>query len=169
VILLLFLANTMGYYLVFQVTQCLIRREMMSELRKGAFHPDLILLKILHPEKEQQFRRIDKKEFFYYGKMYDVVVERKNGDTTLIYCLHDKKEESLVNDFSSYLLRSGKTPQAPRDHPVRAMFQNLISQALIQATQAPVKEEGVQIAYPALNPQLTLGYRALVAPPPKTS
>ena len=158
----------MGYYVVFRCNQYLVKKEMISQIRGGIFHPDILLLKILRPEKEHQFRRVEKNEFTYYGKLYDVVVERKSGDTTLFYCLHDNKEESLIADFTLSLRRGGRSGSS-HDNPILALLHNLITQALIQNTALPLQGQGITFVFPVSQPPIFPVYLVHFAPPPKTA
>lgn len=166
-VLFVFLLNTMGYYVVFKYNRYMVKKEMIYQIRMGLFHPNIVLLKILHPEKEQQFCRIEKNEFTYFGKLYDVVVERKSGDTTLFYCLHDKKEESLLANFTLCLRRNGRSGSSPRDNPIHALLHNLITQALIQNPGLPLHGQGVTFIFPISKTPIFPVYLVHFAPPPE--
>ena len=73
VVLFLFLANTIGCFIVFRYNQYLVQQEMVARIRNGAFHEKIVTLKIIHPEQDIEFCRIKDSEFSYYGKMYDMV------------------------------------------------------------------------------------------------
>ena len=124
-------------------------------------------LKILHPEKEKHFCRIDKNEFSFQGYLYDIVVERKCGDTTVFYCLRDKKEEALLADFTVFLRQSGRSGSSSKDSPIPALLHNLISQALIQNPSLPEMGGGVTFVFPILQTPIIPVYLAHFAPPPE--
>ena len=168
-ILFVFLLNTMWYYIVFKCNQCHIKNEMISQIRLGVFHPDIVLLKILRPEQEHQFQRIEKNEFSYCGRLYDIVVERKCGDTTFFYCLHDKKEEMLLADFSILFRHQRHSGSSSKDNPIQALLHNLISQALIQNAAVPLHGQGKTCIFPELQSSLFPVYLVLEAPPPKSA
>jgi hypothetical protein len=157
----------MGYFVVFRYNQYVIRKEMMARIRNGTLPHNYVLLKICNPEKEKQFRRISKTEFSWYGSMYDVVIERKNGDTTLFYCLHDKKEENLLANFSIYLKRHRDSSR--KANSALALLHNLITQALIQNPSVPPQGQGITFHFPVSDLIVFPGYLAHVAPPPKTA
>ena len=157
----------MGYYVVFKYNQYLVKKEMISRIRGGIFHPDIVLLKIFRPQEDSQFRRREKSEFTYYGRLYDIVVERKSGDTTLFYCLHDKKEETLLADFTLSLLRSGRSGSSHKDNPIHALLHNLITQALIQNRALPVKGQGIAFIFPVFQTPIIPVFLDHFAPPPE--
>ena len=168
-VLFVVLVNTMGYFFIFKCNQYHIKKGMLSEISIGIFQPDIVILKILHPEKERQFLRIENNEFTYCGRLYDIVVERKSGDTTLFYCLHDKKEETLVSDFSLYLRFNGRSGSSSKDNPIHALLYNLITQALIQNATLPLHGEGITWQFPEIQSTIIPVYLVHSAPPPKTA
>lgn len=159
----------MGYYVVFKCNQYLIKKEMYSQIRGGVFHPDVVRLKILHPEQDRQFRRTEKNEFTYLGRLYDIVVERRSGDTTLFYCLNDKKEETLLADYTLYLRFNGRSGSSQKDNPIHALLHNLISQALIQNPALPVVNNGLTFIFPVFQAPIIPVYLVHFAPPPETA
>jgi len=167
IILIVFLVNTMGYFVVFKCNQMMAKEMMMNQIRSGLYQQNLIVLQVVHPETNRNYRHLDKGEFSYYGNLYDLVFERKNGDTTLLYCFHDKKEENLIADFSLFLKQSGKSASPLKNNPVPALLHNLISQALIQEYKPFSKNLGIQIYYPEYHPITRDGYIQHLQPPPE--
>jgi hypothetical protein len=166
-VLFVFLVNTMGYYIVFKCNQWQAKQEMIGQIRMGLFHPNIILLKILSPEKEQQFQRREKNEFTWYGKLYDIVVERKSGDTTLFYCLHDKKEETALADFTLFFNRTGRSGSSSRDNPIHALLHNLITQALVHNPGLSAQNQGITFTFPVFQTAIIPVYLVHFAPPPE--
>lgn len=142
---------------------------MTTHIRSGSYHNAIVLLKILHPETNKNFRRIEKSEFTWFGKLYDVVVERKSGDTTLFYCLHDKKEEALLANVSLFLIRSGNGAATHKDKPIRALLHNMITQALIHNTPIHIPEPVTTFHFPVLTAPIFTIYLVHLAPPPKSA
>ena len=165
VVLFLFLANTIGCFIVFRYNQYLVQQEMVARIRNGAFHEKIVTLKIIHPEQDIEFCRIKDSEFSYYGKMYDMVAQFKKGDTTFLYCLHDNKEEDLLADYSRYLRRNGDSSR--RDNPVLTMLYSLFTQALIQNPSLAIQGAGTKFHFPISNQIILPVYLAHSAPPPK--
>ena len=165
IVLILFMVNTMGFYIVFRYNQFVIRREMMAMIMHGEGSGKIVVLRIT--ENDKNFRRIDKEEFAYHGKMYDMVSEDTRGDTTIFYCLHDKKEEELVARYTLYLRHSGGSPV--KDNQVLAMLHSLISHALIQNPSLAALRPATDFNYQVLNTDLIPVYLAQKAPPPKSA
>ncbi|MEI6683571.1 MAG: hypothetical protein WCO44_13125 [Bacteroidota bacterium] len=166
-VLILFLVNTIGCFIAFRFNQYRIQQEMVARIRCGTFQENIVILKILHPERESQFRRIKDSEFSYFGRMYDLVAERKNGDTTLFYCLQDTREDELLADYSRFLRRSGNSSH--KDNAMLALLYNLFTQALIQQPSPAVQGQGITFHFPASTPIIIPVYLVHFAPPPKTA
>ena len=168
-VLFIFLANTMGYFVVFKCNQFLIQQEMITQIRCGTFQGKIVLLKIVDVDKEINFHRIEKKEFTYFGKLYDLVIEHKNGDTTFFYCLRDKKEEVLLADYTLYLYRNGGSSSTHKPNPVLALLYNLVNQALIQTSTVPILGQGITFHFPISETHIIPVYLVHFAPPPELS
>ena len=56
-------------------------------------------LKFTRVEYESKLRWKDEKEFEYNGKMYDIASVKETGDNIIIYCVRDKKEETLISNY----------------------------------------------------------------------
>lgn len=98
VLLLSMLFQAAGYLFVFKIQQYQIRQEIKQQIKAGVPEAELVLLKIpktLEEKPHPTFQRIDKREFRYDGKMYDIVRQEGHGDTTWYYCLSDEKETQL--------------------------------------------------------------------------
>lgn len=140
---------------------------MMESINCGTTADQIVVLKITHPESRKQFRRINTKEFTYLGKMYDVIEEYTCGDTTIFYCLHDKKEEELLADYSLYLRSSTDSPL--KHNSVLALLHNLFNHAIFQNPDISVQRQGIVNQFPALTMDLIPVYLAHTAPPPKSA
>ena len=166
-ILILFLVNTIGCFIAFRFNQHRIQQEMVARIRCGSFRENIVILKILHPERESQFRRIKDAEFSYFGKMYDLVAERKKGDTTLFYCLQDTREDDLLAGYSHFLRRNGNSSH--KDNPMLALLYNLFTQALIQQPSPTIQGQGITFHFPTAKQIIIPVYLVHFAPPPKTA
>ena len=50
--------------------------------------------------KKINYKRISSGEFRLNGNLYDIVREVKNGSNIVLYCINDKREESLLKELS---------------------------------------------------------------------
>jgi hypothetical protein len=96
-LLFIFLFNSMGYYFLFEVNRALVKREMTAQMQRSGVK--LSILRISDPVRNPDFKRLDKREFLYQGKMYDILKEVKKGAVSIFYCIHDEKEQKLLAGF----------------------------------------------------------------------
>jgi hypothetical protein len=95
-LLLLFLFNLGGYYIVFEFKQVENHRIMQGEATNPAAH--LVLIKVdrkLTQTENSIFRQTEEDEISYQGKMYDVVSSEIRGDAIYFSCLNDATEDDL--------------------------------------------------------------------------
>ena len=166
-LLLAFLINTMGFFVIFKYNQFLLQQEMFTLIRNGKFHREMILLKIYRPEHSRGFIRHNSREFSWHGRMYDIVIEHHAGDTTLFYCLHDKKEEALINRFQTFYRKIHKDNTRQRNIPNHALLQNIVKQALLQQGLFLGPENGTIYHYPSFTVSLISADLDRFAPPPE--
>jgi hypothetical protein len=94
-LLFLFLFNSMGYYVVYEFNKMLVKREVRADVRNN--RERWIVLQVTDPLHHPGFKRIDRHEFIFQNRMYDIVKEEKRGLVTVFTCIHDNKEEKLVS------------------------------------------------------------------------
>ena len=51
-------------------------------------------------ENKIDFKWIHSREFIYNGEMYDIVKKEENDKQLFLYCINDKKEEKLEEEFA---------------------------------------------------------------------
>jgi hypothetical protein len=92
-LLVILLVNSVGFYVYYIVQLKQIRWEMQMAL---AFAPEEKLEKISLTYKQYQLSKVDDHEIRIYDKMYDIGRIKITGDSVLVYCIHDTKEENLM-------------------------------------------------------------------------
>jgi hypothetical protein len=91
--LVLFLFNSIGYYILFELSKYVIQSEMQAAIHRKP--SKLTVISVVNTLNDRDFQRLDKKEFRYKGLMYDVVREIKTLHATVFICIHDTKESNL--------------------------------------------------------------------------
>ncbi len=103
-VIIAFLFNISGYYIIFSLIQREIKSDFRSYLKYNFNKEDVIILNIPNSEingKNSEFRWTEKDEFLYKGKMYDVVKSEQHNNTSVFYCINDTKEERLLAIYES--------------------------------------------------------------------
>lgn len=98
-LLVLFLFNSCGYYLLFLVLKHDIKLEMTGILSRG--EGEQVTLRI-HKD-DARLVWVDKNEFDYHGKRYDVAKIQEKDDYLIIECIEDTLETDLIAGLERYL------------------------------------------------------------------
>ena len=99
VIVAIILFNTLGNLIVFEGMYYTIHKNVRTTFFNTIPDKQLILIAINNKTK-LNLRFFDKKEFIYNGKLYDIVRQKSEGNTTIYYCLNDTKEENLFSNLN---------------------------------------------------------------------
>jgi hypothetical protein len=98
------LYNSAGHFILLMSFKKMIRTEMKSLLKKGWEAEETETLKI--PKNEllkSDYQRIDEREFTFCGKLYDIISERASGDTLIIHCIHDVREQRVKEQVAAHI------------------------------------------------------------------
>ncbi|HOQ48686.1 MAG TPA: hypothetical protein PLV01_02525 [Candidatus Kapabacteria bacterium] len=87
------LINSAGYALLFSISQRIIKKEIKQLLKSSLPETEVELLKI--KIGDPNYRKFEKNEFFYFGRLYDVIKMEVSDGYMHIKCINDKKEELL--------------------------------------------------------------------------
>ena len=121
-IIILFLFNLFGYYLPYLLIRSSIKSEMKEKVKESL--PDEFLVKFSFPNKD--LKKIvhweeEGKEFEYNNEMYDVVRILRMGDTTMLFCLKDKDEKSLMANFEGLVKKNLENDGRTKNLPVKEL------------------------------------------------
>jgi hypothetical protein len=164
----LFLLNSFGYYIIFSYDHLILKDKMRQLIHSGYFNGDAVVLTIINPATNPDFKWVDKGEFRYKGKLYDVISQQRSGTSLIFRCINDSKEEDLiVRTNHLHELFSGMN-SAKQKNSV-AFHKLLIKQALLKHYSFSVPENYFQIifSYPSCKVKSIL--LSPSSPPPKTA
>lgn len=121
-LLLIFLFNTIGYYIAFKVNQSEAKSEIKSRIKLDLPIQELTSI-TFDNSKIDSIQWVEKNEEFYYNnKLYDVVKTEGTNQTTTFYCLSDEKEEALFANLDEHV----KTHIASNDNKNNSTSKKLI-------------------------------------------
>jgi hypothetical protein len=168
-ITLLFLFNIMGYYFVFSYNQNLVRNEMKRFIKAGYFEDSYIVLRISNPSFNPDFKRVDRGEFRYKDKLYDIVSETKTGNVTTFRCINDKNEEKLLAEFHHTFEFATSQNNPVKTRHAQAMLYHVIKLALPENHLNIPPFVTVKISF--INPihLLSSVFYSPASPPPKVA
>jgi hypothetical protein len=90
-----------GYYFIYKYQLRQAKREMKAEL--FAKLPESSFELFIAEDNNTIVWKEDGKEFSLGGEMYDVAKIKKENGKTILYCINDKKEKILFQNFAKAL------------------------------------------------------------------
>ncbi len=163
------LYNSLGYFIVFKSIQFAVRNEIKANIKNSIPDEELFLIKLTNNEKKSGksgFRKINDSEFFFFGKLYDIIKVKRNADTNYFYCINDEKEEQLYADLSSHVER-----QTDQSSPVSQKTSNLLKHVVKEAICKDKKTFKIYFTFfkylPEQNIKLYYTDKEIEVPPPK--
>jgi hypothetical protein len=98
-LILLFLFNAGGGYLLFRLHQSVIRIKAAGDIENNASARELVVITFpLNHEQGLTWERPGK-EFTYRGQLYDVVKTMTRGNIKYYHCYNDTREKKLIAGY----------------------------------------------------------------------
>jgi hypothetical protein len=106
-LLIVFLFNVGGYYIVFWGLRLQADKQLTTRLDADLYNThETIELKIPvtlpYPIQQQEFQRIDGR-FEHHGEFFKLVKHKLQNDTLYIICIRDHQTKHLVNTMTDYV------------------------------------------------------------------
>ncbi len=99
-IVVVLMCSISGLYIKFRVEQYNIKSEVKEKVKSNIPESELTQIEISQNNFDQIEWIENGKEFRYYGKMYDVVKVKTQGQNKVYYCINDIKEKQLIARFN---------------------------------------------------------------------
>jgi hypothetical protein len=100
--LVIFLFNSLGYFIVFRFNQLEVRNQMRAEILENT--PNSRFIKVsVSSSHSPEIVWTDDNEFSYKGKRYDVVRSEKANGSVNYFCLNDSREDALFSQLNENL------------------------------------------------------------------
>jgi hypothetical protein len=167
-LLLIFLFNLAGYFIVFKIMQCSVQQEMKTYLENNPSSKETETIVIPNSElaSSSRLKFIDDDEFTYNGKLYDIVSKKTVNGSTVFYCMNDKQEEKLYAALKDHVMHNTDQNLPVKDKS-NLIIKNIIKEALTDKniTQA-MSAEAYHMCF-RFNSTLIQNFITVQSPPPK--
>jgi hypothetical protein len=100
ILIAVFAYGQVGYYIVMHHSQS-VQKEVIKEKILSQFKEDELEIISVSDNHKQIYWEEEGKEFSLNGQMYDVVKRVIVSGKVMLYCINDKKERQLVDDYNS--------------------------------------------------------------------
>jgi len=134
VVLFYFLYLNIGYFPIFLIKQRIIKNEMALKIKH--LNPAAEITELIFDNTSiSKLKWLDKKEFIYDEKMYDVVKIRYNNDKIHIFCLEDVKEKMLF----AQLKKMKTSAENKKENNESSLFKLFIKDYLSEKNTSVIK------------------------------
>jgi hypothetical protein len=164
----IFIYQIGGYFISFSIMKYSIKSEMKIKIKKSlnANEYQFFNLNIISKEKSFKWEESDK-EFWYNGRIYDVVKIEKSG---ILKCIDDIQEKKLFQNLDSYV--NGYFAKSPNGkkaiHSINSIFF-----AVFLPSKEIVIPQRYSISTPSIYDKILLRIfdrtLTVVSPPPRFS
>lgn len=155
------LVHLAGFYVYFVVRLGDLR---MSMREKISLLPAEQLEVIRVPAASFRKHWLEEREMEWQGNMYDIARVEQSGEEILVYGLHDKDEDGLLNFIGAVVDMAHQDPQ-PAPAPVVQFLalKYVISHSILPAVEAVAEAPSLPFTIPAT----AAGYSQHHTPPPR--
>jgi hypothetical protein len=161
--------NVIGYFVVFKSCQLAIRKEIKQKIKNSVPENELIIIKFSTKDianGNKGYKKINDHEFRLFGKLYDVVRKKTSGDTSILYCINDIKEEQLFSNLDSHV-KSTMESNAPLRQKTNTLFKLIIQHAiLLKNPSISIHESSYEFSNMFLEKLIPI-YKNVLTPPPE--
>ena len=168
-ILVVFLFNTGGYYMMYWGLRYQATLELREQLDTGAYADSqtlTIALPLTLPYAvDRNYERVDG-EFEYRGEFYKLVKQQLKHDTLFIVCIKDIREKHLVGEMINFTRLANDLPATSK---ALKIFGNLLKDYAGSHSLALTEHTSGWVAtyiYPALSFYPFTRYNSIASPPP---
>ncbi|MFA4851576.1 MAG: hypothetical protein WC599_03565 [Bacteroidales bacterium] len=137
-LLILFLFNVSGYFVVFKLMRYNARKEMKAYIKQNLRDDEMEIVVVPNSEigaSGSGFRFVEENEFIYNDKLYDIVKKKTDGNNTIFYCINDKQEEKLFAGINEHIKRNTdqNLPAGRQGTPAKDKSNNLTKSIVKEA------------------------------------
>jgi len=170
ILLVVFSYSFLGAGFVYNVWLYSIKKQVKKELKQEFGKEETVVIKVPRSWEDnppEYFQWHEAHEFWYHGKMYDIVEREYHGDEVWYYSYWDRAETELLNHFSDYV--SSYLIQQPDREKQHTTLQVIISKIFLFAHFAINFElKPVADRLPVLINNFSTPYLDIDLPPPRS-
>ena len=125
-LLVVFLFNSMGYYIVFKAEQWQIKSEVRSQIRSGFENDSQLKITISRAEFSSIELNDNGQEINYKGHLYDIARISETANTITYYCINDSKEESLFATLDQHINSNVAANKPVKNNDTKKITDNVV-------------------------------------------
>ena len=154
--------SQVGYYFVMRHSQSVHKKYIKHKIRSQLKDAELEIISLTH--NRQLIHWVKKeKEFFFKGEMFDVVKRKTVAGKILLYCINDKKEKALVDNYNLQTKQNSSADKKGKHSVDNSM--NLF--VYCDEKKDNLNFTGLSNSFASFNSRLAENKMDTISPPPK--
>lgn len=121
-----FLSNSIGLILVYNQIKFYHKRVIKERIQENSFQQIVEILSFSKrdlQEKIIEVKFVERNEFKFNGKLYDIITKWETDDSIFYKCINDTKEEELEEIFVNYVVNNNYRNDLPL--PIKQLLNSL--------------------------------------------
>ncbi len=172
-LLLVFLFNVGGYYILFWSLRRQTDKELTLRLDTNRYDPGKTIklripVTLPYPLETTGYKRVDGR-FEHNGEFFKLVKQKLQGDTLYVICIRDDATRALVETMTDYMQLTQALPFSDTGqralHLLSKLIKEFCTQRAIDIGQPTAAN--IILNYPNLSDDLRQPVIPVLAPPPK--
>lgn len=123
-LLIIFLFNTMGYVVVFKISQNQIRKEVKREIKMKLKESELQTIVFNKSELSTINWVKSDKEFIHHDELFDIVRISETARTITYYCINDKQEKQLFANLDEHVNKHISNTKSSKKNTLKLVDNN---------------------------------------------
>ena len=172
-LLLVFLFNVGGYYIVFWGLRYQTDQELTYRLNTDQYDPsETIEIKIPvtlpYPIQSQEFERVDGR-FEHGGEHFKLIKHKLQNDTLYVVCLRDRETKQLTAALTDYVHLTQALPGADSSQKALHFLNKLIKDFYSHDSISMLRQSGyiMDLLFTETPARITQTVLPVLAPPPR--
>jgi len=125
-LLFVFLFNTVGYTIAFEVLHWQVKKAIKKEIKNKLKDEELIPLTFKKSELHKVEFEDGGKEIVYNDEMYDIVKQSETQDKITYYCINDSKEKELFRNLDDHINIHIKSNKPIKNNGAKKLSDNVV-------------------------------------------
>lgn len=120
------ISNSVGVVIVYQQIKSYHKRSIREQIKQNNFSQVIEILRFSKKDLKEKLVKIDfieKNEFKFDGKLYDIISFWETDDSVFYKCINDTKEEELEAVFVNYVVNNEHRQDLPV--PIKQLLSSL--------------------------------------------
>ena len=161
--LLILIYSLGGYYFVMINTQEKLKENIKEKIVRKVAEKELDTISFTDNRERIYWETDEDNEFSFNDEMYDVVKTKTVNGKVMLYCINDKKEKELVDNYNLVTKQNSSSDKKGKN-TVDNTFNLFIYQAEKNDGLVAIRDSN---KYYSIEPHLTEGVDDNTSPPPK--